>query len=104
MGHIIQDWWSVDCSLKIRIKQQLRILAALFTIGWCIYRSLKMRIKQQGRDLATKSRTGKEKHGEWYEPDPHTRCKVSPENLSAALEYFTKDELQCSAKVPTRRT
>ncbi|KAG0420572.1 hypothetical protein HPB47_003423, partial [Ixodes persulcatus] len=45
----------------------------------------------------------KEKHGVWYEPDPHTRCKVSPENLSAALEYFTKDELQCSRQGPNQK-
>ncbi|KAG0414313.1 hypothetical protein HPB47_008510 [Ixodes persulcatus] len=41
---------------------------------------------------------GKKKHGMWYKPDPYTRCKVSPENVSAALEYFTKDELQCSGQ------
>ncbi|KAG0421881.1 hypothetical protein HPB47_002260, partial [Ixodes persulcatus] len=46
---------------------------------------------------------GKEKHGVWYEPDPHTRCKVSRENLSAALEYFTKDELQCSRQGPNQK-
>ncbi|KAG0424027.1 hypothetical protein HPB47_000218, partial [Ixodes persulcatus] len=45
----------------------------------------------------------KEKHGVWYESDPHTRCKASPENLSAALEYFTKDELQCSRQGPNQK-
>ncbi|KAG0413276.1 hypothetical protein HPB47_009580 [Ixodes persulcatus] len=46
---------------------------------------------------------GKEKQCVWYEPDPYTRCKVSPENLSAALEYFTKDELQCSRQGPNQK-
>ncbi|KAG0423849.1 hypothetical protein HPB47_000397 [Ixodes persulcatus] len=43
-----------------------------------------------------KHKRGKEKHGVWYEPYPYTRCKVGPEDVSAALEYFTKDKLQCS--------
>ncbi|KAM7299413.1 17-beta-hydroxysteroid dehydrogenase type 6-like [Ixodes scapularis] len=46
---------------------------------------------------------GKEKQGAWYERDPSTRCKVIPENLSAALEYFTKDELQCSRQGPSQK-
>ncbi|KAG0413817.1 hypothetical protein HPB47_009029, partial [Ixodes persulcatus] len=46
---------------------------------------------------------GKEKHGVWYEPDPRTRCKESPEKLFAALEYFTKDELQCSLQGPNQK-
>ncbi|KAG0413543.1 hypothetical protein HPB47_009312, partial [Ixodes persulcatus] len=53
-------------------------------------------IPQASMYLISKSRKLKEHYGVWYEPDPYTRCKVSPENVSAALEYFTKDELQCS--------
>lgn len=60
-------------------------------------------IPQASMYLISKSRKLKEKHGVWYEPDPYTRCKVSPENLSAALEYFTKDELQCSRQSPNQK-
>ncbi|KAM7295173.1 uncharacterized protein ISCGN_024678 [Ixodes scapularis] len=46
---------------------------------------------------------GKEKHGVWYEPDPYTRCKVSTENVSAALVYFMKVDLQCSRQGPNQK-
>ncbi|KAG0421202.1 hypothetical protein HPB47_002901 [Ixodes persulcatus] len=60
-------------------------------------------IPQASMYLISKSRKLKENHGVWYEPDPYTRCKVSPENVSAALEYFTKDELQCSRQSPNKK-
>ncbi|KAH7936798.1 hypothetical protein HPB49_004752 [Dermacentor silvarum] len=50
-----------------------------------------------------KSRKLKENHGVWYRPDPFTRHKVSPECVSAAREYYTKDELECSRQSPNRK-
>ncbi|KAH7964923.1 hypothetical protein HPB49_002558 [Dermacentor silvarum] len=50
-----------------------------------------------------KSRKNKENHGVWYRPDPFTRYKVSPECASAAREYYTKDELECSRQSPNRK-
>ncbi|KAM7313297.1 hypothetical protein ISCGN_003172 [Ixodes scapularis] len=42
-------------------------------------------------------------HAVLYEPDPNTRCKVSPDTISAALEHFMKDELQCSRQGPNQK-
>ncbi|KAG0442956.1 hypothetical protein HPB47_015446 [Ixodes persulcatus] len=60
-------------------------------------------IPQASMYLIKKSRKLMEKHGLWHEPDAYTRYKVSPENVSAALEYFTKDELRCSRQSPNEK-
>lgn len=54
--------------------------------------------------IINRSRKLREDHSVWYVPDPYTRCKVSPENISAAVEYNKKDGLDALGRVPTRRT
>lgn len=55
------------------------------------------------RYLINKSHKLRDDHGLWSTPDPYSRCKVSEEELSVALEYFTKDELGCSRQSPKQR-
>lgn len=60
-------------------------------------------VPEATRYLINKSRKLRDDHGVWSIPDPYSRCKVSEEELSVALEYFTKDELGCSRQSPNQR-
>ncbi|KAG0431387.1 hypothetical protein HPB47_021829 [Ixodes persulcatus] len=53
--------------------------------------------------IINRSRMLREDHGVWYVPDPYTRCKMSPENISAAVEYYIKDEQECYRQSPNQK-
>lgn len=42
-------------------------------------------------------------NGVWSATDPYTRSRLSPSDVQAALEYYTKDELGCSRQSPNRK-
>ncbi|KAG0414963.1 hypothetical protein HPB47_007871 [Ixodes persulcatus] len=55
------------------------------------------------RYLLRKSRHYKEKLGVWAIPDPYTRWRVSEAELQVAMDYYTKDELNCTQQSPNRK-
>lgn len=71
--------------------QQLAILPSRVTKN-----EIQKLIPEASMYLIGKSRKLKEKHSVRFQPDPYTRYKVSSQRISAAREYYTKDELGCS--------
>lgn len=55
------------------------------------------------RHLIQKARKNQETLGVWSMPDPYTRARLSQEDVQAALDYYTKDELNCSQQSPNKK-
>ncbi|CAN8017318.1 unnamed protein product [Ixodes persulcatus] len=55
------------------------------------------------RHLIQKARKNQETLGVWSMPDPYTRMRLSQEDVQAALNYYTKDELNCSQQSPNKK-
>ncbi|CAN7943390.1 unnamed protein product [Ixodes hexagonus] len=53
--------------------------------------------------LLRKARHYEAKLGVWAIPDPYTRRRVSEEELQAAMDYYTKDELNCTQQSPNKK-
>ncbi|KAL1442324.1 hypothetical protein MTO96_030854 [Rhipicephalus appendiculatus] len=53
--------------------------------------------------MLRKARNWREKRGIWPDFDPYTRSRLSPSDVQAALEYFTKNELECSRQSPYKK-
>ncbi|CAN7940927.1 unnamed protein product [Ixodes hexagonus] len=55
------------------------------------------------RHLIQKARKNQETLGVWSIPDPYTRRRLSQEDVQAAVNYYTKDELNCSQQSPNKK-
>ncbi|CAN7939222.1 unnamed protein product, partial [Ixodes hexagonus] len=55
------------------------------------------------RYLLRRARHYEAKLGVWAIPDPYTRRRVSEEELQPAMDYYTKDELNCTQQSPNKK-
>ncbi|CAN7992767.1 unnamed protein product [Ixodes hexagonus] len=58
---------------------------------------------QQPAICSGKQEITKQNWGVWAIPDPYTRRRVSEEELQAAMDYYTKDELNCTQQSPNKK-